>query len=533
VITPFPHPEKQRRPQLEWARLIPGEAPAVTGKKPPQSVKVIVPAAGSKFSGLNSAEAPPTLSALLPASLLGRTSWMWLRAVAADFALIGLNWLLIGAMLVPLRRMFPHVWVFKFAEGAPVSLLGIAMLHAALITLIGRNGSSYSARGGRQSQTQSLCKSVVWGTTVLGCAYVMQGAPWPTVALICGAGVLNFGALYAWRRQSARLWPDRPRDVRNVLIVGAGTVGRRMAAYLETHSEQGKTVYGFLDNDRMQGERIIGRVEDLARLARTGFIDEIILAAPRDREVVLHVVREARQLKLDVKVVPELFGCHPNVTAPVEQIDGMPVVCLHAERLPTAGLTLKRSVDVTIASVSLTILAPFLIAIAVLIKLDSYGPVLYRAARAGRKGNLFRCYKFRTMVCNADDLKDALKPGNQRSGPFFKMANDPRITRLGRLLRRYSLDELPQLWNVLKGDMSLVGPRPHPVDEYLAYDIEHLARLDMTPGITGLWQVTARRDPSFRRGMELDREYIRTWSLRLDARILLKTVWAVARGSGQ
>jgi lipopolysaccharide/colanic/teichoic acid biosynthesis glycosyltransferase len=174
-----------------------------------------------------------------------------------------------------------------------------------------------------------------------------------------------------------------------------------------------------------------------------------------------------------------------------------------------------------------------LTAIAVLIKLDSPGPVLYRAPRAGRKGNLFRCYKFRTMVHNADELKDALKQDNQRSGPFFKIADDPRITRLGRFLRRYSLDELPQLWNVLKGDMSLVGPRPHPVDDYVAYDIEHLARLDMMPGITGLWQVTARRDPSFRRGMELDREYIRTWSLGLDARILLKTVWAVVRGSGQ
>jgi exopolysaccharide biosynthesis polyprenyl glycosylphosphotransferase len=361
----------------------------------------------------------------------------------------------------------------------------------------------------------------------------MQGAPWPTVVLICGAGLLNFAVLLAWRRQSVRLWPDRPGDVRNVLIVGASALGRRMAAYLETHAEAGKVVYGFLDNDRLQGERVIGRVEDLARLARTGFVDEVILAAPRERDVALRVVREARQLKLDVKVVPELFGCCPSAGGEIEQIDGMPLICLHAERLPTAGLTLKRCVDMLISGVTLALLAPVFFAIAVLIKLDSYGPVLYRAARAGRKGNLFRCYKFRTMVHNADDLKDGLKQENQRSGPFFKMADDPRITRLGRLLRRYSLDELPQLWNVLKGDMSLVGPRPHPVDDYLAYDIEHLARLDVTPGITGLWQVTARRDPSFRRGMELDREYIRTWSLALDARILLKTVWAVVRGSGQ
>jgi exopolysaccharide biosynthesis polyprenyl glycosylphosphotransferase len=533
VITPFPNPEQPDQPEVDWSRLIPGAASALTLKKPPKSVKVILPASSSNLSTAVSADAfTDLLTALLPATLLGRSSWMWLLSVATDFALIGLNWLLIGALLVPLRRTFPQIWVFKFAEGAPFSLLGIAMLHAALITLIGRNGGLYVARGDRGSQMRSLRKSVVWGTLVLCCSYSMQGGLWTTDVLICAAGVLSFAALLAWRRQRVRAWSDRPRDVRNVLLVGAGAVGRRVASYLENHSEAGKAVYGFLDNDKHQGARVLGRVEDLARLARTGFVDEIILAAPRDREVALRVVSEARQLKLDVKVIPELFGCCP-AAGEIEQIDGMPVISLHAEHLPTAGLALKRCVDVVGSSLALAILSPLLLAIGVLIKLDSRGPVLYRAARAGRKGNLFRCYKFRTMVHNANELKDSLRRENQRSGPFFKMADDPRITRPGRFLRRYSLDELPQLWNVLKGDMSLVGPRPHPIDDYVAYDIEHLARLDVMPGITGLWQVTARSDPSFQRGMELDREYIRTWSLTLDARILLKTVWAVVRGSGQ
>jgi len=164
--------------------------------------------------------------------------------------------------------------------------------------------------------------------------------------------------------------------------------------------------------------------------------------------------------------------------------------------------------------------------------LDSTGAVLYRAPRAGKKGRLFRCYKLRTMVSNADELKDDLRQDNQRSGPLFKIRDDPRITRLGRFLRRYSLDELPQLWNVLKGEMSLVGPRPHPVDDFAAYEMKHLARLDVMPGITGLWQVTARRDPSFQRSMELDKEYIRTWSLASDMRILCRTFLAVLGGSG-
>jgi exopolysaccharide biosynthesis polyprenyl glycosylphosphotransferase len=247
--------------------------------------------------------------------------------------------------------------------------------------------------------------------------------------------------------------------------------------------------------------------------------------------VTLQLLGEARRLRLDVKIIPDLFGCS-LAGRQVEQLGDLPVICLHAERLPSAGLLLKRVLDVMGAGLALTMLSPLLGAIAGLIKLDSRGPVFYCAQRAGRKGRRFRCYKFRTMVSNADTLKDHLRENNQRSGPFFKIANDPRITRVGRFLRRYSLDELPQLGNVLKGNMSLVGPRPHPLDDVAAYEIEHLARLDVTPGITGLWQVSARRDPSFERGMALDREYIRTWSVRSDMRILLRTVRAVVRGSG-
>jgi exopolysaccharide biosynthesis polyprenyl glycosylphosphotransferase len=289
-------------------------------------------------------------------------------------------------------------------------------------------------------------------------------------------------------------------------------------------------VCGFLDNERPLGNGVIGRVSDLARLARKGFVDEVILAAPQERGLTMSVLREARRLRLDLEIVPDLFGCEAAGTQDA-RVGDLPVICLHAERSP-AGLVLKRVVDAAGAGLVLTALAPLLAVITGLIKLDSRGPVLYCAERAGRKGKLFRCYKFRTMVTDADRMKAHLQANNQRSGPFFKITNDPRITRLGRFLRRYSLDELPQLWNVVKGDMSLVGPRPHPAEDVAGYEIEHLARLDVTPGITGLWQVTARRDPSFQRGMELDREYIRTWSLRSDMRILLKTFQAVVQGSG-
>jgi len=531
MSTPSVHPEQAKAQVGDWARLIPGDTPSLRGgKKPVQSVRT---GASEKVAEiLSGAEAKTQASALtflMPGPLQRRAGWRWMRSIAADFTLVALDWLLVGASLVPLRMLYPRVRLFAYAAGAPVSLLGIATLHAALITLMNYTEGLNEGSNDLRRQAGIIGKSVWWATSVLCLAYGLQGASWAISLLFCGAGLLHVGTLVMWRWQTRR--PRQSGEVRNVLIVGAGVVGRRVASFVEGHPEEGRTVSGFLDNERPLGNGVIGRVSDLARMARTGFVDEVILAAPHDRRLTVQVLREARRLRLDVEMIPELFGCKP-VGLDCERVGDLPVICLHAERLPAAGLMLKRLVDVMGAGLALVVMSPLLVMIAGLIKLDSRGSVLYRAPRAGRKGRLFPCYKFRTMVSDADALKDRLRRINQRSGPFFKIAEDPRITRLGRILRRYSLDELPQLWNVVKGDMSLVGPRPHPLDDVAGYEIEHLARLDVTPGITGLWQVTARRDASFQRGMELDREYIRTWSLRSDMRILLRTVLAVVRGSG-
>jgi len=208
------------------------------------------------------------------------------------------------------------------------------------------------------------------------------------------------------------------------------------------------------------------------------------------------------------------------------------VLTLRAEHLPTFCLFLKRTVDAVTAAAALAVTMPLLMLIALVVKLESRGPALYQAQRVGLKGRRFRCYKFRTMNTDADKRKEHLRARNERQGPFFKMVDDPRITRAGRFLRRYSLDELPQLWNVVRGEMSLVGPRPHPLDDFERYDLSDLQRLDVPPGLTGLWQVTARRDPSFERGLALDLEYIRSWSLWRDFQILYKTISVVLHGSG-
>ena len=455
----------------------------------------------------------------------------WLRSTAADIALVGLDWLLLGALLVPLHRAFPQVQVFGYTAGRPFALLGIAALHAVLIVLIGHAEEIY---GASTLGPRILCKSVLLATIVLSFGYGLQGtAAGAAGVLIWAAGAMHCAALLAWRLQLSRQTydADNRSDSRRVLIVGGGGVGRRLASQIESNPAAGRILYGILDDTKPIGKGVIGRVSDLARLARVGFVDEVILAAPHDRLLMQQVLCEARRLRLDVKLVPELFGC-ALAQGEVERVGDLPVISLHMERSPSLGLVLKRAVDVVGGVAALALLSPILLVIAGLIQLDSPGAVLYRAQRVGRKGRLFRCYKFRTMVRDADNLKNNLRKNNQRSGPCFKIVGDPRITRLGRLLRRYSLDELPQFWNVVKGEMSLVGPRPHPVDDFAAYEIEHLARLDATPGITGLWQITARKDPSFERGMALDREYIRTWSLGADMRILLRTVLAVAQGSG-
>jgi hypothetical protein len=201
-------------------------------------------------------------------------------------------------------------------------------------------------------------------------------------------------------RESKKSGMRGPSGARNVLIVGAGGLGHRLAGYLEAHPELGRSVCGFVDDWKPLGNGVIGRISDLAELARTGFVDEVILAGPHDREKTLRVLRKAQQLRLDVNLAPDLFGCEPM--RETERIGGIPLICLHQERLPVAALLLKRALDVIGAGVLLILLAPALALLAILVKMDSPGPVLYGAPRAGRKGRPFRCYKFRTMVRDAE-----------------------------------------------------------------------------------------------------------------------------------
>lgn len=213
-------------------------------------------------------------------------------------------------------------------------------------------------------------------------------------------------------------------------------------------------------------------------------------------------------------------------------IGQFPAVPLDCAGVPETRLLLKRLLDIATASLGLLILSPVLPAIAVAIKLNSPGPVLYASERIGKKGRVFRCLKFRTMVPDAESRRADVMHLNERDGVFFKISNDPRITRVGRFLRKHSLDELPQFFNVLRGDMSVVGPRPPIACEVREYKHSHLRRLEVMPGITGLWQVQGRQNPSFDSYVSLDMSYIENWSLWLDIKIMVRTVGVVLSGTG-
>jgi exopolysaccharide biosynthesis polyprenyl glycosylphosphotransferase len=324
---------------------------------------------------------------------------------------------------------------------------------------------------------------------------------------------------------------------RNVLIVGTGRVGQAIRQHLDSIRHLGYNFKGFVripgvDSDSPSlADDVLGSLDELLTLARQSFADEIFLSAPCDAGMVTRIVAQAREADLDIRVVPELYdGLAKN--SPIEYIGQFPTIALYREEIPVIRLFLKHMMDRLLSSLALIILAPVMMVIAVIVKLDSSGPVFYCSDRLGKKGRVFRCIKFRTMVADAERRRAELLHMNERDGVLFKIRKDPRITRFGRVLRKYSLDELPQFFNVLRGEMSVVGPRPALVSEGKRYDLTHLRRLDVEPGITGLWQVQARQDPSFDRYISLDVAYIENWSLWLDIKIIIRAVGVLFAATG-
>lgn len=326
--------------------------------------------------------------------------------------------------------------------------------------------------------------------------------------------------------------------VERVLVVGCGDVGRAVMGSIMARPELGYQVAGFLDDDPERRHQDLGRfralgpVDALPAVLRSHAIDQVIVALPwRSIEKIMESMTYCEQLGVRARIVPDLFQLRLN-RVDIDDISGIPLIGVQDVSIRGWKRAIKRITDVVLAAVGLVMAAPLMVVVAVLIKWDSPGPVLFPQVRVGRDGRRFILYKFRSMVVGADEDKDRLWELNEASGPLFKIRDDPRLTRVGRWLRRLSIDELPQLWNVLKGDMSLVGPRPPVPAEVERYQPWHRKRLLVAPGVTGLWQVSGRSELTFDEMVMLDLFYAENWSLWLDFKIILRTIPTVIIGTG-
>ncbi|MGC2238603.1 MAG: sugar transferase [Pyrinomonadaceae bacterium] len=383
-------------------------------------------------------------------------------------------------------------------------------------------------------------------------------------ALDFALALVAFSIFHLGLRYVQTLFRRRDINLIPTLIVGTNTEAEQTIRELKERRDLGYRVIGIIttenteDTEKMlektsalsvvkkfEDVQVVGDLSDLPNVIRELEIQEVIIT---DNTIPSESLFDAmmqigRKQKVEFRLAPSLFNFLPQKTS-VEQIGVLPMVRLFREPLSDAERFLKRASDIVIAALALIVLSPFLLLIALFIKLDSRGKILFRQERVGMDGRKFLCYKFRTMLSGANEdlhreayLKNIegaaeANAGNNEKPVFGKVKDDPRVTKAGKFLRRSSIDELPQIFNVLLGDMSIVGPRPPIPYEVEEYDIRHRKRLDMKPGITGLWQVSGRNRLTFEEMVQIDLFYIENWSLWLDLKIILLTIPAILRGDG-
>jgi exopolysaccharide biosynthesis polyprenyl glycosylphosphotransferase len=353
--------------------------------------------------------------------------------------------------------------------------------------------------------------------------------------------ILDLVFLLGWRIMARALFRigRMPAAERRVLIVGTGEVGQRVGQMIQEYQSMGLNLSGYLDEVHHHSgpqngfvAHTLGHVEDVREVVQEGDINDVVIALPqRDYAQINELVVALHDLPVQVRVVPDYFSL-ALYRASVEDFGGLPMINLRDPALNDVQRLIKRIFDLTLSSILIAVVLLPMAITTLLIKLDSEGPILFRQQRVGENGRLFAMYKFRSMIVGAEKMVDDVTEITEDGRVLFKKADDPRVTRIGRFLRHTSLDELPQLFNVLKGDMSLVGPRPELPWLVGQYEPWQHKRLAVPQGMTGWWQINGRADKPLHLHTEDDLYYVQNYSLWMDIYILLKTPWVVVRGKG-
>jgi exopolysaccharide biosynthesis polyprenyl glycosylphosphotransferase len=451
-----------------------------------------------------------------------------------------------GAALV-LRAIFLDK-VMRFSGvrhslgGPPLGLLYLAwfvLVYVVVARRYGLYGPILKSAGGAHEIRMTAQACLNAGMLLCGAVYMTHNLAISRalVVLLTLSAMVSLCARRAvWRLRRYRQY-ERGLSTRHVVILGTNHLSYALGRQIKNESRLGYTLRGHIlapgctPPAESLGFHVLGGLDELRKIARKYFIDEVIITDSCPMDKVIRLLKEARELGIDVRSISGYYN-DLAMNAGIEYMGAFPLVSLHRNAARTISMALKRAGDFVLSLLALIAASPVMLAIAIAIRLESPGPVFYISERIGKRGRVFSCFKFRTMVANADELKKNLDSLNERDGVLFKLKNDPRVTRLGRFLRKYSLDELPQFFNVIRGEMSLVGPRPPIASEVEKYKLEHLRRLEVLPGLTGLWQIEARQDASFEKYIALDTAYVENWSFWLDMKILFRTAEVVVRGTG-
>ncbi len=429
-----------------------------------------------------------------------------------------------------------------FGGSTPANLLEILIGVMALrivMVLISMSSISHEQSLIRLSATRMWRDEALFGLVFCAAAFLLDWQLTPAFAGIFLA--LNFAFQFAIHAAGKGMLRRTSVDVRatrecRALIVGTGVRAKRVVDALLDHPELDLAPCGFLDSERTGLWRyrdvpLLGAPADFELLVLSGQVDALFVTTePHEASISPQLLELARKMGVTVHVVPGNAG--PLSILEIAHLNGFPTLVYRATPYRYTAMAFKRVADIIGGIILVILSSPVMAAAAIAVKAGSRGPVLFKQIRSGRNGRRFMLYKFRTMSCDAEQKKASLWKRNEMSGPVFKIKDDPRVTRIGKYLRKYSVDELPQLFNVLAGDMSLVGPRPPLPSEVLGYEPWQRRKLSVRPGLTCLWQVNGRNAIDFSDWMRLDLEYIDSWSLTLDMKILARTIPTVLKGSG-